>query len=231
MDNASFAANLKRVRDRIAAAAARSERSVDDITLIAVSTAIPTDAICVARAAGLLHFAESHVMEWEDKRAELGGLSATWHFVGQLHSDQAKRAAQLFDRVDSVVSLSVAQGLNDAATGRSFRLEVLIELNLTDDSRQSGVTETDLPALAEAVVAMPNLELVGLMTNPPYFENIDEARLFFQRLRDKREELAEAMDWPLRALSMGTSRDFGIAIEEGATEIRLGRALFGAREA
>jgi PLP dependent protein len=231
VDNTLFAANLKSVRDRIGIAAERSERAADNITLIAVSTGVPADAICAARAAGLLHFAESHVEEWNDKRAELGGLGAMWHFIGPLQSNNAKRVVQLFDRVDSVVSSSVARHLNDAAAERSYRLEVLIEVNLTGDAHQSGVSEADLPALAETVVAMPNLELVGLMTTSPHSEIIEEARSYFERLRETRDDLSKRMDWPLRVLSMGTSRDFEIAIDEGATEIRVGKALFGERKA
>jgi pyridoxal phosphate enzyme (YggS family) len=231
MDHASFAANLKWVRDRMATAAARSERCVNEITLIAVSKGFPIDAICAARRAGLLRFGESQVEEWEDKRAELGGLGAIWHFIGQLESHKTQRAAQLFDRVDSLDSLSLAQKLNEVAAGERYRREVLIEVNLSGDARQSGVREADVPALAEALVAMPNLELVGLMTTPPYFQNNSEARPFFRRLREARDDLVERTDSPLRVLSMGRSHDFEIAIEEGATEIRLGKALFGERKA
>jgi pyridoxal phosphate enzyme (YggS family) len=227
MDDALFAANLEQVRERMAAAAARSERDVDQITLIAVTAGVLMDPICVARRAGILHFSESLVVDWEDKRAGLGTIGAIWHFAGQLRSHDAKRAAQLFDRVDSLDSLSVARELSDAAGGRSFRLEVLIEVNLSGDARLRGVSEADLPGLAEAVVSMPNLELVGLMTTPPHFENMEEGRPFFVRLREVLDDLAERMDWPLRVLSMGTSRNFEIAIEEGATEIRVGKALFG----
>jgi pyridoxal phosphate enzyme (YggS family) len=230
MNNSTFAVNLKQVRDRMSAAAARCGRSVDAITLIANSTGFPMDAIRAARRAGLVRFGESLVEEWEDKRADLGGMGAIWHFIGELRSDNAKRVVQLFDRVDSLTSLSLAQRLNEVAAGRSFTLEVLIEVNLSGDALQSGVTRADLPALAEAVVAMPNLELMGLMANAHSFEDDDEARSFFERMIETRDELAEAMDWPLRVLSMGTSRDFEIAIEEGATEIRLGKALFGERK-
>jgi pyridoxal phosphate enzyme (YggS family) len=229
METAFFAANLERIRERMALAAARCERGVEEITLIAVSKSFPADSIRVARAAGLRHFGESRVQEWEDKRAELGGMDAMWHFIGHLQSNKAKRAVQLFDRVDSVDSAGLAQKLNEAAAGEKNRLPVLIEVNLGGEATKSGVKEPELEALAEKVVAMPALELLGLMTIPPYAENTEEARPFFRRLREARGDLAEKMDWPLPVLSMGMSHDFEVAIEEGATEIRVGTALFGRR--
>jgi pyridoxal phosphate enzyme (YggS family) len=249
IEDASLAANLERMRVRIAATAARCDRAVEAITIVAVSAGFPTDAICIARQAGQLRFAESRVEEWEDKRADIGSLGAIWHFIGPPTSNNAKRVVQVFDRVDSLDGLEAARELNEAAGGEKlrgigFRLEVLIQVrldgaNLRGDGRQSGVGEAGLPALAEAVVALPNLELMGLMTAVPHFEGATEARAFFERLREVRDDLAERMDWPLRVLSVGVGDDFEIApemaidipIDEGATEIRLGRALFGEREA
>jgi pyridoxal phosphate enzyme (YggS family) len=225
----SVAANLERIKERVALAADRSDRDAADVTLIAVSKTFAAEAVREAYAAGLRRFGESRIQESEAKRAELVDLHATWHFIGHLQSNKARRAVELFDRVDSVDSMSIAQRLNDAAAAESKRLRVLLEVNLGGEASKTGIAGTGLPALAEGVAAMPNLEPLGLMTVPPFSEDPLETRGYFRRLRELRDDLSEELDWPLPVLSMGMSQDFEIAIEEGATEIRLGTALFGDR--
>ena len=225
----TIAANLGRVRERIVRAASRAGRRADQITVVAVSKTFPPDAIRAAYEAGLRHFGENRVQEFETKQAAVADLDATWHFIGRLQSNKARRAAHLFSRVDSVDSLSLAQKLDAAAAAERKRLPVLIEVHVGGEATKGGVAEADLPALAKGVVALPQLEMLGLMAIPPYSDEPERVRPYFQRLRELRDNLSGRLEWPLPVLSMGMSHDFEAAIEEGATEIRIGTALFGER--
>jgi PLP dependent protein len=226
----SIAANLDGIRERMARAASRCGRRVEEIELVAVSKTFPAEAIRAAHGLGLRDFGENRVQEWEGKRKELGEMDgATWHLIGHLQSNKARRAAELFDRVDSVDSFSFAQKLDAAAGAAGKRLGVLIEVHLGGEESKSGVGVEELPGLAEGVVALSHLELLGLMTIPPFFDDAERVRPFFARLRGLRDESSERVGRAMPVLSMGMSHDFEIAIEEGATEIRVGSALFGAR--
>ncbi|MCL4524191.1 MAG: YggS family pyridoxal phosphate-dependent enzyme [Acidobacteria bacterium] len=247
----SIAQNLAAIRERIARAAARAGRNADEITLVAVSKTFSAAHIREAYAAGVRHFGENRVQEWEGKYAALADLDATWHLIGHLQSNKARRAVSLFRAVDSVDSLSLAQKLDRAQSecsaalqggiSRPSRLPILIEVRLSPELSKSGVHPDELPALAEAVLKMPHLDLRGLMTIPPLLNNPEDVRPFFRRLRALRESLPQspAVRHPesavadegslLLELSMGMSHDFEVAIEEGATQVRLGTALFGER--
>lgn len=225
----SIAANIEHVRARIARAAERAGRRADEITLVGVSKTFPAGAIREAHAAGLRHFGENRIQEWESKRTALADIPVILHFIGHLQSNKARRAAHLFERVDSVDSLGLAQKLHSAAGDEGKRLRVLIEVHLSEEPTKSGASESDLLPLAEAVVALPNLELLGLMTIPPYFDDPEPARPYFRKLRELRDSLSHALNTPLPVLSMGMSHDFEVAIEEGATEIRIGTGIFGGR--
>lgn len=227
----TITANLASIRERIAGAAERAGRRAGEITLVAVSKTFPAESIHAAYDAGLREFGENRVQEFEAKHPKLADLDATWHLIGHLQSNKAKRAAQLFNLVDSVDSLALAQKLDLAADDQEKRLPVLIEVHLGGEATKSGVTETDLPALAEGISMLARLDLRGLMTVPPYSEDAGRVRPYFRKLRDLRDELSRRLGRPLPALSMGMSHDFEVAIEEGATEIRLGTALFGQRSA
>jgi hypothetical protein len=227
--NSLIASNLAEIRERIARSAARAGRAAEDITLVAVSKTFPPEAIRSAFELGLRQFGENRVQEWESKRAAVADLDATWHLIGHLQSNKARRAASLFNRVDSVDSLALAQKLDAAAASEAKRLQVLIEVHQGGEETKSGVPEADLPALAENIVQLQNLELLGLMTIPPYFDKPEQVRPYFQKLRTLRDQVCLQIGMPLNALSMGMSHDFEIAIEEGATEIRVGTALFGER--
>ncbi len=196
---------------------------------MAVSKTFPAEAIRTAYELGLRHFGENRVQEWESKRAGLADLDATWHLIGHLQSNKARRAANLFHRVDSVDSFGLAQKLDGSAAEEGKRLPVLIEVHLGGEETKSGVTEEALPGLAESIANWKNLELLGLMTIPPYFEEPAKVRPYFQKLRALRDDLTKHLGRPLGVLSMGMSHDFEIAIEEGATEVRIGSALFGER--
>ncbi|MGH9445830.1 MAG: YggS family pyridoxal phosphate-dependent enzyme, partial [Terriglobia bacterium] len=155
-------------------------------------------------------------------------LDITWHLIGHLQSNKAARARELFNWVHSVDSVHVAQKLDQAATGGGERLPVLLQVNLGQEESKSGVRESGLAGLAPEVSRLKSLEVRGLMVIPPFYENPEDARRYFSRLRDLARSLA-APQAPMRELSMGMSHDFEVAIEEGATMIRVGTAIFGRR--
>ena len=222
--------NVERVRESMARAAERAARRAEEVTLVAVSKTFPAESIRAAFEAGVRHFGENRVQEWEAKQPQVADLAATWHLIGHLQSNKARRAAHLFHRVDSVDSLPLAQKLDAAASVEGKRLPVLIEVHMGGEATKSGAAESELVPLAEGVAALAHLELLGLMTLPPYFEQADLVRPYFRKLRELQEGLRKALGKPLPVLSMGMSHDFEIAIEEGATEIRVGTALFGERQ-
>jgi pyridoxal phosphate enzyme (YggS family) len=225
----AIAANVERVRERIARAAGRAGRKADDVTIVAASKTFPAEAIRAAYEAGLRHFGENRVQDFEGKRAKLGDLDATWHMIGHLQSNKARRAVQIFDRVDSVDRVSIAEKLDSAAAAEGKVLSVLIEVHLGREETKSGVEEAGLAALAEGVAAFAHIELLGLMTIPPYFEEAERVRPYFRKLRELRDGLSSRLGRALPVLSMGMSHDFEVAIEEGAREVRLGTAIFGER--
>lgn len=228
LDASTIAANIAHVRERISRAAQKSGRASDEITLVAVSKTFPVEAIRAAHAAGLRHFGENRVQERESKRPAVADLQATWHLIGHLQSNKARRAADFFDRIDSVDSLVIAQKLNESAAAQNKRLGILIEVH-TGEATKTGVAESELPALAQAAASLSHLDLLGLMTIPPYSDDAALARQYFQKLRELRDRTAQSIARPLPILSMGMSHDFEIAVEEGATEVRIGTALFGQR--
>jgi pyridoxal phosphate enzyme (YggS family) len=231
MTQTSVRENLSRIQERIALVAERAGRRAEEITLIGVSKTHPASAIREAFEAGVRHFGENRVQEWEGKRAGTEGLAATWHLIGHLQSNKAVRAAKLFHSVDSVDDFVLAQRLDRARAeaGISGKLRVLIEVRVASEDTKSGVGIAGLPALAEELADLQRLELAGLMCIPPYLENAERVRPYFQRLRELREDLTKRFGLALPVLSMGMSHDFEVAIEEGATEIRVGTALFGQR--
>ena len=217
----SLAERMAGVRERIECAAARSRRDPAAITLIAVTKVFPAETIREAWELGLRHFGENYVQEFEGKHPLVNGLEgARFHFIGHLQSNKARRAAELFDCVQTLDSPRLARRLNEA--GRP--LEVLLEVKLSPEQSKSGAAPEELPGLIEAVRACPNLQLAGLMTMPPWSQDPELSRPYFRRLR----ELGERHG--LQHLSMGMSHDFEAAIEEGATLVRVGTALFGERK-
>src|SRR6266478_808860 len=176
---------------------------------------------------------ENRVQEWEGKRAGTEGLVATWHLIGHLQSNKTARAAKLFHSVDSVDDLAVAQRLDRARTeaGVTGRLRVLIEVHVAPEETKSGVEIRELATLAEKCAELPRLQLAGLMCIPPFLEKAEQVRPYFKRLRELRDELVGKLGIELPVMSVGMSHDFEVAIEEGATEVRVGTALFGVRDA
>jgi pyridoxal phosphate enzyme (YggS family) len=230
-----FSDRLALIEERIAAACRRANRSRDEVRLMAVSKLHPAESIAEAVSAGHTLFGENRVQEFEAKRArlhELGVTGAEVHLIGHLQSNKTTKAAALFDAIDSVDSLRIAERLNEAAADSANPLPILIELKLSDEPTKTGLTpdSADLRDLLDRLPELPHLALCGLMTIAPLDDNPETARACFRRLRALRESLARnypALDF--RELSMGMSGDFEIAIEEGSTLVRIGTALFGDR--
>jgi pyridoxal phosphate enzyme (YggS family) len=227
----NIAANIARVRECVAAACLRSGRRPEDVKLIAVTKTVSPELIRQAYEAGLRDFGENRVQEAATKRPTLVDLEVTWHLVGHLQSNKAKPARELFQYVHSVDSLRLAERLDRVAWPGAQRLPVLLEVNLGEELTKSGAREAELLELAEEVGRLPTLELRGLMAIPPLFEDADRTRPFFRRLRELADTMAsqDPRGVSLRELSMGMSHDFDVAIEEGATMIRVGTAIFGPR--
>lgn len=214
-------------------AAKRVGRVADDLTLIAVSKTHPAEAIRRAFELGVTHFGENRVQEWEGKRAALDGLRAEWHLIGHLQSNKAAKAARIFDCVDSVDNFALAQRLDrsraELATERKLR--ILIEVRIAPEAAKSGVERSNLSALAGQISALDHLDFCGLMCIPPFLDDPQSVRPYFSELRELRDHLEQRLGIKLPVLSMGMSHDFEVAIEEGATEVRVGTALFGTRAA
>ena len=232
MTPSSVQENLARIQERIERAAARAGRGAESINLIGVSKTHPASAIREAYEAGVRHFGENRVQEWEGKRAGTEGLGANWHLIGHLQSNKTARAAKLFHSIDSVDDFEIAKRLDRARAeaGITGKLRVLIEVRIAPEETKSGVEISELMASAEKIADLPRLELAGLMCIPPFLEEAERVRPFFRRLRELREDVAKKLGLALPVLSMGMSHDFEVAIEEGATEVRVGTALFGTRE-
>jgi PLP dependent protein len=223
--------NLLHVQERIAVAASRCGRRPEEITLIGVSKTHPEESIRAAFEAGLRHFGENRVQEWEGKRAAVADLGADWHLIGHLQSNKAARAARLFHSIDSIDDFRLAERIDRACGERpsGARLRVLIEVHLGGEETKSGVSPDGLPDLAEKMIALTCVNLAGLMCIPPFRENPDEVRPYFARLCGLKRQLEERLGRRFPVLSMGMSHDFEAAIFEGATEVRVGTALFGVR--
>ena len=231
MAPSSVRENLLRIQERIGKAAERAGRRAEEITLIAVSKTHPASAIREAYEAGVRHFGENRVQEWEGKRLGTEGLAATWHLIGHLQSNKAARAARLFHSVDSVDDFALARRLDlaRAEAGSTGRLRVLIEARVAQEESKSGVEMEGAEGLAERIAPLAWLNFAGLMCIPPFLEDAESVRPYFRRLRVLRDDLARKLRLVLPVLSMGMSHDFEAAIEEGATEVRIGTALFGER--
>lgn len=231
MNEWSLQERIAVIRERIAVAAKRAGRGADEITLIAVSKTHPAEAVRAAFALGVRHFGENRVQEWEGKRAALEDLPGEWHLIGHLQSNKAAKAARIFHSVDSLDDLALAQRLDRARTELALeqKLRVLIEVRVAPEETKSGVEQAGLAALAEKISSLKQLDLQGLMCIPPFFEDAEKVRRYFSELRASRDELAGRLGKKLPVLSMGMSHDFEVAIEEGATEVRVGTALFGTR--
>lgn len=247
----SIASNLQQLHNRIADACARAHRSPSGVALMAVSKMHPAEAILEAHAAGQRLFGENRVQEWQAKFASLAGpssfanLSSSFapfafkvlpnpatdievHLIGPLQNNKTAKAAELFHTIETLDSFKTAARLNEAAQSLHKTLPVLIEVKLSPEPTKHGLAPDQLPAFLAALVPLTHLQAVGLMTVPPWNEDAETARPYFQLLRRLRDENLAAHS-TLTQLSMGMSNDFAVAIEEGSTTVRIGTAIFGKR--
>jgi PLP dependent protein len=213
--------NVAAVEERISAACARASRTRSEVTLVAVSKTFPASMIDDAIAAGLTEIGENRVQEARDKKPSVRG-AARWHLIGHLQSNKAKDAVPLFDVIQTVDSLALAEKIGRAADALGKQQDVLLEVNIGDEPQKSGVATADLDALARDVRNIAALRVRGLMSIPPVGSE-EQTRRYFRQLR----ALGDALG--MDELSMGMSEDFEIAIEEGSTMVRIGRAIFGSR--
>ncbi len=224
--------NIKGVYRRMAHAAMRAGREPDEITLIAVSKNVPASAVKSAIESGLRDFGENRVQEFSAKRLQLSlprGYSMRWHLIGHLQKNKTKTAVELFDVIHSVDSLELAERINKQAEKMGKIQEVLVQVKLSDEESKHGIIKEEVDGFLSALTDMENLRIEGLMTIPPFFDDPERVRPFFREMREIKERAGQ-MGFNLTELSMGMSHDFEVAIEEGATMVRVGTAIFGERK-
>jgi PLP dependent protein len=223
--------NLAHIKDRLQIACSRAGRDPQQVRLVGVTKTVAIDRVRQALAAGVSVLGENYVQEARRKIELLADLNPEWHFIGHLQSNKAKMAVELFDWIQTVDRESLALALNREATNKEKSLSVLIQVNVGGEETKSGASPGDLFSLYRSLSKMEALQVRGLMTLPPYCENPQDVRPYLQKLSRLLEQLRQTVERPeqLTELSMGMSHDFEVAIEEGATLIRIGTALFGAR--
>jgi pyridoxal phosphate enzyme (YggS family) len=224
----SIKENLLKVKERIEKAAQKAGRDPGEVKLVAVSKTVEVARIKEAIEAGVAILGENYVQEAQ-KKIEGIGRSISWHFIGHLQSNKAKYAIRLFDMIHSVDSIPLAEELNRRAEKEGRAMGVMIEVNLSGETTKFGTEEVKAFDIARRVVHLSHLSLEGLMTMPPYFDDPELSRPYYVRLRQLKEKIA-GEGIPLKDLSMGMSNDFEVAIEEGATYVRVGTAIFGERK-
>ena len=223
---ASLQANLQAVRQAITSSAQRASRDPSAVTLVAVTKTVPVERIREAMTLDLDVFGENRVQEALPKMDEIGPANIDWHLVGHLQTNKIKFLEGRFQMVQSVDSAGLVEAL-DRRLGSA--LDVLVEVNVAEEPQKTGALPTDLPVIARAVAAAGHLRLRGLMTIAPMVADPEQVRPIFRRLRSLRDKTSQELGMPLPVLSMGMTDDYPIAVEEGATMLRLGRALFGPR--
>jgi pyridoxal phosphate enzyme (YggS family) len=222
----TIADNIAQVRSRIHAAEQAAQRAAGSVQLLAVSKTKPAQALREAYAAGLRDFGENYLQEALGKQAELTDLPLIWHFIGPIQSNKTRAIAEHFDWVHSVDRLKIAQRLSEQRPAELPPLNICIQVNVSGEASKSGCTPTDLPALAKAIAALPHLTLRGLMAIPEPTDDRAEQDAAFAAV----QRLQASLDLPLDTLSMGMSHDLESAIAQDATWVRIGTALFGARD-
>ncbi|MGA2854376.1 MAG: YggS family pyridoxal phosphate-dependent enzyme [Verrucomicrobiota bacterium] len=223
-----FAENLNFIQQRIRAACERSGRAPDSVTLLAVSKTHPPETIRAAADCGQLLFGENKIQEAKAKIPLCPG-KCRWHFIGHLQSNKVRDAVELFGMIQSVDSLSLALEVNKRCEQAAKKMPVLLEVNVAGEASKSGYQPEKLLAELKELNKLPRIEIHGLMTVPPFVIEPEKARPHFRRLRELKRQCEEILGAPLPHLSMGMSGDFEVAIEEGATLVRIGTALFGPR--
>lgn len=224
--------NIKKIQDDIDAAAQKSGRDASKVTLIAVSKRKPHEMIQQAIDAGHRDFGENYIQEAMEKIDILGRESAIWHFIGHLQSNKAKFAVKYFDLIHTVDTVKLAKEISRQAQKIGKTQKILLQVNIAQETTKSGAAESDIADIAKQVCRLDNLHISGLMCMPPFFDNPEDARIYFKRLKQISQDI-ETLSLPntdMTQLSMGMSNDFAVAVEEGATLVRVGTAIFGARQ-
>ncbi len=223
--------NIERIRETIAGAAAKAGRNAGDVKIMGVTKTVDDERIREAIACGITIMGENYVQEAK-RKIETMGRDLEWHMIGHLQSNKAKYAVRLFDMIHSVDRLGLAQELDKRAKGSGMTMKILIEVNTGGEETKSGVSQDKAIDLVRAVSRLENLSLQGLMTMPPWFDNPEDARPYFVALRELRDRVVdEGIEGiEMGELSMGMTDDYGVAVEEGATIVRIGRAIFGERK-
>jgi pyridoxal phosphate enzyme (YggS family) len=227
----SIAANIAGIRERISVAALAAGRNPGDVALLAVSKTFSADHVRAAYAAGQRDFGENKVQEGLQKIGETAELEIRWHLIGHLQSNKAKKAAPAFAAIHAIDSVDLVRRVDAAAADAGAAPDLFIQVDLAGEETKFGAPEADVPAIAQAAAQCRAARLRGLMLLPPWFDEAERARPYFRRLRELRDRLVAAGIDPsaLRDLSMGMSHDFEVAIQEGATLVRVGTAIFGKR--
>lgn len=224
----SITANLERVRNEVAEACSRAQRDPATVALMAVSKMHPAEVILEAYAAGQRLFGENRVQEWQSKLPAISAPDIKVHLIGPLQNNKTNKAAEIFHAVDTLDSFKTAERLNRAAGALGKTIPVLVEVKLSPEDTKHGLAPEELPAVLDQLAPLDRLIVRGLMTVPPWSEDAETARPYFQHLRRLRDELQPKYPM-LTELSMGMTNDFRVAIEEGSTTVRIGTAIFGKR--
>lgn len=224
--------NLLQIQERIIRAAVRGNRNPAEVRLVAVSKTVPADSVKKAIGAGVTLFGENYIQEARDKINELEDYPISWHFIGHLQSNKAKYAVRLFELIHSIDSLKLAKAIDKEARKCNKVQPVLVQVNIARETSKSGVTEEAAPELVREAGRLANLSVRGLMTMPPFFNAPDKVRPYFKALRQLRDKIAAMHldNVSMAELSMGMTGDFEAAVEEGATLVRIGTAIFGDRQ-
>lgn len=233
METDSVASHLAGVRERIEAACARSGRDPSRVKLVGVTKTVPVERIREAIGAGISILGENYIQEARKKRALLAGLPVSWHFIGHLQTNKARFAVECCDWIETLDRENLALELDRQAARAGKKIPVLIQVNIGGEATKSGVPPENLPAVFNLASSLEWIEVRGLMALPPFFDQPERARPCFRRMRELLDALRQQAPKPekLTELSMGMSGDFEVAIEEGATLVRIGTALFGTRPA
>ncbi len=224
-------ANYRGILERIATAAAKAGRDGREVRLLAASKSQSVDAIRAALAAGVVLVGENYVQEAQEKKRQLADAKTEWHMIGHLQRNKAKLALELFDVIESLDNLALARELDKEGAKRNKIARAFVEVNLAGEESKAGIAKSEVADLLEQVSGLAHIRIEGLMTVPPFRENLEEVRSYFRELRELRDSLS-SLHFPnvqLKELSMGMTQDFTVAIEEGATIVRVGTALFGPR--
>jgi pyridoxal phosphate enzyme (YggS family) len=228
----NVAANYQNIRARIGEAAARVGRDPNSVKLLAAAKSQGVEAISAAIAGGVALIGENYVQEAQEKKARLSE-PAEWHMIGHLQRNKAKLAVQLFDLIESLDGIALARELDKEGRSRGKKVRVFVEVNVAGEESKSGIAKSAVASLMEGVAELSHLRIEGLMTVPPFRENLEDVRPYFRELRELKDQLNAVglSNVELKELSMGMTHDYTVAIEEGATIVRVGTALFGPRKA